>query len=122
MRLLYLDHSSRTYDEIAIVMKAIRQVREQWFPFLWSDPNWSTKTMMDTARGTAAIVLLSDTYPTQRALYNAVKRALYHEARSWGWRRERNSQRFTPPLPTLPLDSEEEECYHPGNLLNDQVQ
>lgn len=104
-RLLFLDHNERTYDEIAVIMTAIIKVRNQRFPFLWHDANWNRRDLMDTARGTAAIILLSDTYPTQRALYNAVKRALYHEARSWGWRRERNQPGFTPPLPTLPLDN-----------------
>ena len=122
MRLTFLESRPGPHDEIGFVMRAIARVRAQWFPFLWKDPSWSNKTMMDTARGTAAIILLEDTYPTQRALYNAVQRALYAEARSWGWRRERNSQRFTPPTPTLPLDNDENVCYHLTNSKRDQTQ
>lgn len=90
-------------------MAAIKRVRAQWFPFLWQE--MTTREMMDTARGTAFFVLSSADYQTQRQLYNAVQRELYHEARAWGWRRERNSQRFTPPIPTFdPLDNDEDAC------------
>lgn len=107
--------TERSHDELGFVMAAIKRVRKQWFPFLWQE--MSTREMMDTARGTAFFVLASSDYQTQRQLYNAVQRELYAEARAWGWRRERNSQQFTSPIPTfnplpLPLDTGEDTYYH----------
>lgn len=97
MRLLFLAARPGPHDELGFVMTAIRKVRAQWYPFLWHDANWSRRDMMDTARSLPWIILASGEYKTQRDLYNAVQRALYAEARSWGWRRERGASRFSPP-------------------------
>lgn len=96
MRLHFLEtRPDRRHDELGFVLTALLRVRRQWSPFLWRDENWSRQTMYETALGTAAIVLLSDEYDTQRQLYNAIQRALYAEARAWGFRRQRASAHYT---------------------------
>lgn len=80
------------HDLDAYTIVAIKNCRRRFFPFLWHyldrcDLMWHVRSL-------AWLILVEDRPATKRALYNAVQRRLYREAKNDGWHREKRGMKY----------------------------